>query len=315
MEGQTVATAMTQAVASGLAPALPFSSPFRLQREARQDVLGFLARWAELGGVVRFESRFFVAYLVTAPEAVQHILQDNSKNYVKEVRSAGIFRVALGDGLFLSEGDKWRAQRKVAQPAFHRQHLAGMAASMADATEAMLECWEQFAVRGGEFDLSAETSRLALDVIGRTLLGQDLRDEAEGLGQAMVDVFRYFNHALNHFVVAPRFIPTARNRAVRRALRAIDRLVNRVIERRRAKRAGDRDRDLLAMLLESYGGDAVHRTELRDNLVTILGAGTETTAVALGWAWSLLAKIRRPSRSCGVRLFQYSASGGRHSTI
>jgi hypothetical protein len=96
---------MTRAVALGLAPALPFSSPFRLQRETREDVLGFLARWAELGGVVRFESRFFLAYLVTAPEAVQHILQDNSRSYVKELRSAGIFRIALGDGLFLSEGD------------------------------------------------------------------------------------------------------------------------------------------------------------------------------------------------------------------
>jgi cytochrome P450 len=130
---------------------------------------------------------------------------------------------------------------RVAQPAFHRQRLAGMAASMTDTTDAMLECWEQYAGRGGEFDLSAETSRLALDVIGRTLLGEDLRDQAEGLGQAMVDVFRYFNDALNHFAVAPRFIPTAHNRALRRALRAIDRLVNRVIERRRAKSAGGRD--------------------------------------------------------------------------
>jgi hypothetical protein len=104
-----------------------------------------------------------------------------------------------------------------------------MAASIADATEAMLERWEQFAVRGGEFDLSAETLRLALDVIGRTLLGGDLRDEAESLERAMVDIFRYFNHAQNHFVVAPRFIPTARNRALSQALRAIDGLVYRII--------------------------------------------------------------------------------------
>jgi cytochrome P450 len=116
---------MTHAVSPGLAPELPFSSPFRFQREARNDILGFLTKWAELGGVVRFESRFFVAYLATGPEAVQHILQDNNGNYLKEVRSAATFRIALGAGLLLSEGEKWRAQRKVAQPAFHRHQLAG----------------------------------------------------------------------------------------------------------------------------------------------------------------------------------------------
>jgi cytochrome P450 len=282
---------MSHLLAPGLAPAIPFSSPFRFQREARDDVLGFLAKWAELGGVVRFQSPLFVAYLVTAPEAVQHILQDNNRNYVKEVRASRIFRIALGDGMFLSEGDKWRAQRKASQPAFHRQRLAGMAAAMADATDTMLERWEQFAVRGGEFDLGAETSRLALDVIGRTLLGYDLRDQSESLGRAIVDVFRYFNHALNHFAVAPRFIPTARNRALGRALRFIDRLVYRVIERREANSAGNGAGDLLSMLLDAYDGEAAaSRVELRDSVVTILGAGTETTAVALGWAWYLLAK-------------------------
>jgi cytochrome P450 len=285
-----VATAMSHPVVAGLAPALPFSSPFRFQREARDDVLGFTTKWAELGGIARFQSPLFEAHLVTAPEAVQHVLQDNNRNYVKDVRSAAIFRTAPGDGMFLSEGDKWRAQRKVAQPAFHRKRLAEMGTSMADATEAMLVRWEQFAAHGGEFDLGAETSRLALDVIGRTLLGDDLRDEAESLGRAMVDVFRYFNHALNHFVVAPRFIPTARNRAFSRALRMMDRLVYRVIERRERNSAGSGESDLLSMLLENYGSDAAGRVELRDNLVTILGAGTETTAMALGWAWYLLAR-------------------------
>jgi cytochrome P450 len=177
-----MATVITPTVSLSLAPALSFSSPFRFQSEARHDILGFLTRWASLGGVARFASRIIVVHLVTAPAAVQHVLQDNNKNYLKEVRSAAIFRIALGDGLFLSEGEKWRAQRKVAQPAFHRQRLAAMAASMADATDAMLERWEQFAARGSEFDLGAETSaRLALDVIGRTLLGDDLPDLAEDL--------------------------------------------------------------------------------------------------------------------------------------
>jgi cytochrome P450 len=79
------------------------------------------------------------------------------------------------------------------QPPFHRQRLAGMTASMADAIDSMLERWEMFVARGDAFDLIAETSRLALDVVGRTLLSDDLREEAESLGRALVDVFRYFN--------------------------------------------------------------------------------------------------------------------------
>ena len=234
-EAQRLASVPTHNVHGDLAPALPFSSIFRFQKEARNDVLGFLTKWAELGGVARFESRLFTAYLVTAPEAVQHILQDNNRNYRKEVRSAAVLRIIMGDGLFLSEGEKWRAQRKVVQPAFHRQRLEGMTASMVGAIASMLQRWEGFAARGNTFDLSAETSRLALDVAGRTLFGDDLRDEAETLEHVLVDIFHYVNHALNHFLVAPRFIPTARNRSLRRALRELDLLLYRVIDRRPSK--------------------------------------------------------------------------------
>jgi cytochrome P450 len=174
--------------------------------------------------------------------------------------------------LFLSEGDKWRTQRKVVQPAFHRQQLTGMAASVVDAIDSMLKRWETFAKRGAALDLSAETSRLALDVVGRTLLADDLRGEAETHEQVLVDIFKYINHTLNHFVVVPRSIPTARNRALSRALRELDLLLYRVIDRRRAKGCRDSTGDLLGMLLEAYGRDTARQAELRDNLGVLLGA-------------------------------------------
>jgi cytochrome P450 len=292
-----LASAPTHKVYGDLPPALPFYSIFRFQKQARDDILGFITKWAELGGVARFESRLFVAYLVTAPEGVQRILQDNNKNYRKEVRSARVLRIVMGDGLFLSEGDKWRTQRKIVQPAFHRQRLAGMAASMIEAIDSMLNRWEMFAARGNAFDLSSETSRLALDVVGRTLFGDDVREEAETLERVLVDLFTYLNYALNHFLVVPRFIPTARNRALSRALRELDLLLYRVIDRSRGTNCGNGTSDLLAMLLEAYGDDPDKRVELRDNLGVMLGAGTETTAVALGWAWYLLAKNPEAERA------------------
>ena len=132
-------------------------------------------------------------------------------------------------------------------------------------------------------------------------------------GRVLVDIFNYVNYALNHFLVVPRFIPTARNRALSQALRELDRLLCGVIDRRQAKSFGDNTGDLLAMLLEAYGGDTAKRAELRDNLGSLLGAGTETTAVALSWAWYLLAK--NPEAECALRNEVDSVLGARRPTF
>jgi cytochrome P450 len=188
-----------------------------------------------------------------------------------------------------------------------------MTASIVDAIDSMLNRWEMFAACGNAFDLSSEASRLALDVVGRTLLGDDVRAEAETLERVLVDLFTYLNYALNHFVVVPRFIPTARNRALSRALRELDLLLYRVIDRSRASSYGNGTSDLLAMLLEAYGDDAGQRVELRDNLGVMLGAGTETTAVALAWAWYLLAK--NPEAERALRREVDSVLGARRPTF
>jgi len=254
----------------------------------RADTLGTLERWSQVGPVARIQSRSLATLLVTAPEAVQHVLQDNPRNYRKNVRFIRIARPALGDGLFSSDGDRWRAQRRVAQPAFHRQRLAAMTSSMADAIDTMLARWQFFADSGHQFDLQTETSRLTIDIIGRTLVSRDLLPYAEKFAGAMVATFDYFNHAFNHIFTAPLFIPTARNRAFRRAIREVHGLVNQIVEERR-KNPAESASDLLSMLLEAHGEE--HDTaDLRDNLSTFLGAGTETTAVALCWVWHLLSK-------------------------
>ncbi|HKN01065.1 MAG TPA: cytochrome P450 [Candidatus Binataceae bacterium] len=285
-----MASSLAHSAAPVLAPALTTSSAFQFLREMRGDLLGCLDRWAEQGGVARFQSRLFVSHLVTAPAAVQHVLQDNPKNYVKEVRSARIFAILLGNGLFLSEGEVWRAQRRVAQPAFHKQHLASMAATMTDAVRAMIERWEPCARSGEPLDLSAETMKFALDVVGRCLVHNDLVSDADAFARLMLDTFDYIMYSLNHLLVPPRFIPTARNRRLRHGMREMDRIVGRVIEHGKVR--GGNGGDLLSMLLAAYdppvGGSPAQLKTLRDNLATYLGAGTETTAVALSWIWYLL---------------------------
>jgi cytochrome P450 len=152
----------------------------------------------------------------------------------------------------------------------------------------MLARWRPFADSGAQFDLQSETSKLTIDVIGRTLTGQDLLPHADKAARAMLMTFDYFNHAFNHIFTAPLFVPTARNRALKRAVRMIHELVKDIVEHRR-NHPTEPGADLLAMLVESYGSDP-DVADLRDNVAIFLGAGTETTAVALCWAWYLLGR-------------------------
>lgn len=282
-----MATALGKNARSSLAPAIPLN-PFKFLREFRADTLGMLERWARIGPVARVQSGRLVTQLITRPDAVQRVLQDNAKNYKKEGRFTSIVRPALGDGLFSSDGEKWHTQRRVAQPAFHRERLPSMASAMADAIDAMLTRWQQFSDSRRQIDLQAETSRMTVDVIGRTLAGQNLTPFAERIAMSMVSTFDYFHHAFHHMFSAPLFIPTARNRAFKRVIQEIHALVEGMITTRQ-KNPTEAGHDLLAMLLGAY--DTEHDAiQLRDNLATFLGAGTETTAVALCWAWYLLEK-------------------------
>jgi len=107
-----MATALASGGVSGSPPAL-HEGAFKFLRAMRADTLGTLERWARVGPVARMQAGSQITLLVTAPEAVQHVLQDNPRNYRKEVRFLRIVRPALGDALFSSDGDRWRAQRRV----------------------------------------------------------------------------------------------------------------------------------------------------------------------------------------------------------
>ena len=163
-----------------------------------------------------------------------------------------------------------------------------MTSAMVDAIEAMLGRWQTFANSGDRFDLQTETSRLTIDVIGRTLVGQDLLPYAAKIAAAMASTFDYLNHAFNHLFTAPLFVPTARNRSFKRAVHEIHELARIIVDRRKKTRSGT-ETDLLAMLMQAFGSEP-ESADLRDNLLSFLGAGTETTAVALCWAWHLLGR-------------------------
>jgi cytochrome P450 len=283
--------ALTDSVAPGPKGCFVFGS----LSEMRRDALRFLTDSArQYGDVVRLDLVETV-YLLSHPDHIQRVLQDNHTNYKK-----GFFydrlKVLVGDGLLTSNGDFWLRQRRIASPAFHKDTLARLQDAMVRRTTQMLDAWdESYAKTGETFDLAAEMMRLTLGIAGDTLFGVDLLDDAEEVGEAASDALEILNVRGNSLLVLPTAIPTAQNRRLTKAVKVLDDVVNDVIAKRRAgAEAGAEPRpDLLQMLMDAVDGETGERMndkQLRDEVMTLLLAGHETTAQALSWTFYLLSK-------------------------
>ena len=300
------------------APGPRYRTPFGLLDTIRRDPLRLLlAAFREYGDVVRCrcapgDRGPFNFYLLWRPEHVEHVLRDNHKNYWKGL---GLQRLApfFGRGLFLNEGEPWRRQRRLAQPAFHRQRIEGLVSLMTDSIAAMLDGWQPAATRGDAIDMAAEMAPLTTAIVWKAMVGRDFPTERAELIQSQVVMNAFGFERLLTYVPAPLWWPSRRNRAFQRALGVIEGLVYRTIaERRRASHPGD---DLLGMFLAATdpdGGEAMSDRQLRDELLTVLGAGQETTAILLAWSWWLL--VEHPEIEARLRHEVEHALAGRVPT-
>src|SRR5262249_40052413 len=152
--------------------------------EVRRDPIRlFLSGFREYGDVVRFRFGPTTAHLISAPAGVNHVLGENHRNYGKQTPGYRNLRYVLGNGLLTSEGETWKRQRRIAQPAFHRQRIAGFGSTMAHAAR---EAAESLAARRGQtLDLHHEMMRLTLRIVGETLMGTDPTDAADAVGAAL----------------------------------------------------------------------------------------------------------------------------------
>lgn len=259
----------------------------------RHDSLGFLTQAArEYGDVVPL--RFFTqrAALLSDPAAIEYVLITHQQQFTK---SPGVRRNRrlLGQGLVTSTGDLWRRQRRLMQPAFHRQRIASYGEVMTAATEEMLGRWQD----GEERDLHAEMMRLTLEIVGRTLFGTDMAVLADRVGAALHVALSRFQERLSGLAfLIPERVPTPGNLRFERAARDLDSVIYEIIDRRRSRQSsrgdGNTQDDLLSLLLEAQHEDGTQMTEkqLRDECMTLLLAGHETTAIALSWTWHLLSQ-------------------------
>ena len=258
---------------------------------------GILARPARLSASAReqfgdvFRSRIgpTLVHFLYHPDHVRRVLYDHQKNYPRGWHYR-LLRSLLGNGLVASEGDHWRRQRRLAQPAFHRKRLSGYAQVMVDATSRMLGRWEENVGSGNDLDVGVEMSRLALAIAGLTLFGRDPSQEADVVGGAFGVLARYLEQRFNHpFTSPPAWVPTAGNRRMKDAARTLNHIVLALIQERRRE---DQDHgDLLSMLMQARDeetGEAMTERDLCSEALTFLVAGHETTSTALTWTWFLL---------------------------
>ncbi len=253
----------------------------------RRDQLGFYESCArEYGDVAATRMGPFRILLVYHPDAIEELLVTRNRDFVKSP-GVQLLRPLLGDGLLLSEGDTWLRQRRLVQPAFHRQRVAGYGEVMTAFAERHVADWQDGAV----VEVHAEMMALTQAIVAKTLFDADVSGDAHEAGQAAKVLAEDFGARLRGFRLIPYWAPTPGNLRAWRAVRRLDALVHRIIA---ARRASDEDRgDLLSMLVSAQDADDGTRMtarQVRDEVMTIFMAGHETTAVALSWTWYLLAR-------------------------
>lgn len=284
-----------------------------LRAYQRSPLRFFLEATREYGPIVRFQFAGRPVYLVTGPEHVKHVLQDNNRNYHKSF-AYDKMRPLIGNGLLTSEDDFWRRQRRLAQPAFHRKHIGAFAGSMTGATEATLAQWDERVHSGAPFDVAHEMTRLTLTIVGQTLFSTDVSGEADRVRQALTTALEETTQRFQTIVPWREKLPTPQNRRYDEAIRTLDDVVYGMIAQRRS--SGEAGNDLLGLLLEVQDEDTGERMsdkQLRDEAMTIFLAGHETTANALAWTWYLLSKHPDVLRTLHAELCE--VLGGRVPTL
>jgi cytochrome P450 len=265
--------------------------------EFRGDRLSFLMRTArQYGPVARFRVRDRSVFLVSDPAGAKHVLQDNADNYGRKTRSVEALKETLGNGLLTTTGPSWWRNRRLAQPSFHKQRLASFAGIMAASSTELVDELARAGASGAPFDVVPALSRLTLRILGRCLFERDLTDEADAVGGALSVVLHHTIEKLAALFPLPGIVPTPKNLRFRAALRALDRVVLSLIAERR--RDGADRGDLLSMLLaarDEETGEGLSDQQLRDEVMTLLLAGHETTAMALSWTFYLLS-LHPPAR-------------------
>ena len=244
------------------------------------------------GDFIHFPLGLWNVYLLNDPALIKHVLQDNNRNYNKNTIQYNTLSVVTGRGLLTSDGETWRQQRRLIQPAFHRRRIVQFGELMTAAAQKMVDRWD---TASAPLDIDAEMMQLSLEIVGQALFSLDLSQSAGELTRAVLTTLDYVVYRASTPIAAPLWWPTRRNGRFLAARRLLNKVIAEMVQNRRAQLAAGEQPpdDLLTMLLEARdpeSGEGMSDAQIRDEIITLLIAGHETVASALTWCWYLLAQ-------------------------
>ena len=250
----------------------------------------------DYGDLPFFRLGSFPVYLLNHPDLVKEVLVTQQSNFIKS-RALQRSRVLLGDGLLTSEGEFHTRQRRLVQPAFHRERLAAYGDVMSEYAARLSDRWTD----GSTLDVAHEMMQLTLAIVGKTLFSADVESEASEIGEALTTVLKMFRLLMMPFSEYLEKLPLPSMRRFEKARARLDATIYGLIQQRRKSR--EDTGDLLSMLLlaqDEEGGGPMTDQQVRDESLTLFLAGHETTANALTWTWYLLSQ----NPECERRLHQ-----------
>lgn len=274
----------------------PRVTAFNALHYLRWDLVEMLeAHWEKYGDIVHLKAPGQPIFFIANPEYAYEMLIENPKAFGKMKNADGIqdgLGLVFGKGLLTNlDHESWLSQRRMIQPIFHRRYIAQMGEAMVNAGEYMLERWRKRFNAGDTFDLFHEMNLLTLDVVGRTMFTMEVAEIGEQIGPS-VQVAASFAYMRERTAVRfPLGWRLPHHLRFEQAMARIDGLIYGLIRERRA--SGVDNGDLLSMLLAARDADSglgMDDQQLRDEIVTIFGAGHDTTANALTWTWYLLSQ-------------------------
>jgi cytochrome P450 len=250
------------------------------------DPLAAFARYAEqYGPIVHFPFGARAFTLLTARADILHVLRDNAKNYDKRTHSYSVIRDVLGESVLTSDGERWRRQRRVVQPALTAAPRHDLVDTTVELTHAMLARWETLGRRGQAFDLQHEMVELTLNVVARVLFGYDARERARRLSRTLTALLVEVSRRAEQLLPWPTELPLPRNVRYWMARAELEAEARAIIARV-AGRDAQRSDLLGALQADAEAGD----DERTKQLLAVYVAGHETTAMSLVWTLCLLAR-------------------------
>jgi cytochrome P450 len=256
--------------------------------EFRKDPFGFLMRSALEFGDIVYLHLLTSTYFISHPDHIKYVLQDNAKNYTKSAAYKPL-KTLLGNGLVTNEGNSWKHQRSIMSPAFYAESLKEDSATMIPIISSMLDEWEKKEKKNIPINALHEMISLTFSIIGKTMFEIDLRDKTAVFYKTLTESLKVIDEQTDSLILG-RFIPTLKNFRLYLAIKKINREAYKIIDNHCIQTT--RKRNFLSLLFNSLNETPKNNSkrQLRDEVVTILFAGHETTANALTWALYLLCK-------------------------